>query len=120
MWPRLLVLVMLVWACGKSELPAPDLGAERFATRGKVMRIEGNTLHIQHEHISKIRTVDGTLEEMPPMTMVFSATTVAPIDGIAVGDAVAIEFTTHYRTEAVLRLVSIRTLPAGTELALPR
>ena len=118
---RWLSLVLAVlFACGDRELPATDLTGERFATRGKVMKIEGSTLHIFHEHMSKIRTLDGTLEAMSPMTMVFSATTRAPIAGIAVGDAVKLEFTTHYRTEAVLRLVSIEKLPPGTELALPR
>jgi hypothetical protein len=67
----------------------------------------------------KIRTFDGTLGEMPPMTMQFSATTAAPLTGIAVGDAVKIEFTTHYRTPAALRLVSIEKLAPGTQLTLP-
>ena len=118
MWIRF--LVVLVIGCRGADLPAADLGAERFTTRGKIMRIEGNTLDIQHEHIAKMRTVDGTLEPMAPMTMVFSATSAAPIDGIAVADLVKIEFTTHYRTDAVLRLVSIEKLPASTKLELPR
>lgn len=117
---RFLVLALvLILGCGRTELPAADLTAERFATRGKVMKIDGHTLHILHEHIPKIRTVDGTLEGMPPMTMVFSATASTPLDGIAVGDAVRVEFTTHYRTDAVLRLVSLEKLPPGTKLELP-
>jgi hypothetical protein len=115
-----LVLVLLAGCGGQADLPVADLTAERVTTRGKVMKIEGQTLDIFHEHISKMRTFDGTLEEMMPMTMVFSATTAAPINGIAVGDAVKIEFTTHYRTPAALRLVSIEKLPPDTTLALPR
>jgi hypothetical protein len=118
---RFALVLALVIACGdRTELPATDLAAERFATRGKVMKIEGDTFDILHEHMPKIRTFDGTLGEMPPMTMQFSATASAPGRGIAVGDAVKIEFTTHYRTPSALRLVSIEKLPPGTELALPR
>lgn len=116
MWIRLLVVLWI--GCRGADLPAADLGAERFATRGKIMKIDGHTLDIQHEHIAKLRTVDGTLEPMEPMTMVFSATSSAPIEGIAVGDLVKLEFTTHYRTDAVLRLVSIEKLPPGTQLEL--
>ncbi len=118
MWIRLLVLLVL--GCRGPDLPAADLNAERFATRGKIIRIEGPTLDIQHELIPKMRTVDGTLEPMEPMTMVFSATSSAPVDGIAVGDLVKLEFTAHYRTDAVLRLVSIEKLPAETKLELPK
>lgn len=114
-----LALALLTGCGGSPELPAADLTAERFTTRGKVTAIEGNTLNIFHEHIPKMRTVDGTLEEMAPMTMVFSATTAAPVGGIAVGDAVKVEFTTHYGQPHVLRLVSIEKLPAETKLALP-
>lgn len=117
MWLRLLMVVLL-WSCRGTDLPAADLTAERFATRGKVVAIDGTTLQIHHEHMPKIRTVDGTLEEMPSMTMVFSATASAPITGIEVGDAVKVEFTTHYRTDAVLRLISLEKLPVGTKLAL--
>ncbi len=116
MWIRLLVVLLI--GCRGADLPAADLGAERFATRGKIMKIEGGTIEVQHELIPKMRTVDGTLEPMEPMTMVFSATNAAPIDGIAVGDLVKLEFTTHYRTDAVLRLVSIEKLPASTQLEL--
>lgn len=116
----LVVFVVLLFACKGADLPAADLTAERFATRGKVMKIEGHNLDIAHEHIAKMRTVDGTLEPMEPMTMVFSATSAAPASGIAVGDLVKLEFTTHYRTDAVLRLVSIEKLPAETTLELPR
>lgn len=83
------------------------------------MNIEGHTIDIFHEHMPRIMTALGTLGEMPPMTMSFSATTAAPIDKIAVGDPVKIEFTTHYKTRAPLRLVSIEKLPAGTALVLP-
>jgi Cu/Ag efflux protein CusF len=119
---RQLVLVFaVVVGCGdRTELPATDLTAERFATRGRVMKVEAQSLDIFHEHMPKIRTMDGTLAEMPPMTMQFAATTAAPIDKIAVGDAVKLEFTTHYRTPSPLRLVSIEKLPPGTELALPK
>ncbi len=114
---RWLFLIALV-AC-KDPLPAADPNGERFATRGKVMKIEADSVDIFHEHIPKIRTVDGTLEPMEPMTMHFSATATAPLTGIAVGDAVAVEFSTHYRTDAVLRLISIQKLPPGTALTLP-
>lgn len=113
------MLALAAGCGGRDSLPAADPSAERFSTRGKVMKIEGHTVDIFHEHMPKIRTVDGTLEEMPPMTMHFSATTQAPLTGIAVGDAVKIEFTTHYRTDAVLRLLSIEKLPADTKLVLP-
>jgi Cu/Ag efflux protein CusF len=117
---RCLLVLALSAGCGGKELPASDPTAERFSTRGKVMKIEGHTVDIFHEHIPRILTVDGTFEPMAPMTMHFSATQQAPLGGIAVGDAVKIEFTTHYKTDAVLRLVSIEKLPPGTELALPR
>lgn len=117
---RLLIVLLLLLGCRGADLPAADLSAERIATRGKIMKIDGHTLEIQHERIPKMRTVDGTLEPMESMTMVFSATSAAPIEQIAVGDLVKVEFTTHYRTEAVLRLVSIEKLPAGTTLELPR
>ena len=113
-----LLLVLALASC-KDPLPAADPNGERFATRGKVMKIEGGSVDIFHEHIPKIRTVDGTLEPMAPMTMHFSATATAPLTGIAVGDAVKVEFSTHYRTDAVLRLISIEKLPAGTTLTLP-
>jgi hypothetical protein len=118
---RFVLVFAILLGCGdRTELPAADLTAERFATRGRVMKVEGQSLDILHEHMPKIRTMDGTLAEMAPMTMQFAATTAAPIDKIAVGDAVKIEFTTHYRTPSPLRLVSIEKLPAGTELALPK
>lgn len=114
-----LALALSLGCGGGKELPAADLTAERFTTRGKVMKIEGHTIDIFHEHMPRILTVDGTHEEMSPMTMHFSATASAPLAGIAVGDAVKIAFTAHYKTDAVLRLVSIEKLPADTKLTLP-
>lgn len=115
------VLAFLQIGCGDSRAPVPeaDLSAERFATRGKITSIDGNSVEILHEHIAKLRLADGSVGEMPPMAMQFSATTAAPIRGLAVGDAVTIEFTTHYREPPRLRLVAIDKLPAGTKLAIP-
>lgn len=114
------VLVLLTIGCGKPDLLASDLMAERFTTRGKVIAIEGTTLEIFHEFMPKIRTIDGTIEDMIPMTMRFAATTSAPAVEIAAGDAVKIEFTIHYGTSAPLRLISIEKLPTGTQLELPK
>lgn len=114
-----LAAVTLAACADKEPVPKADLAAERFTTRGKVTGIEGRTVDIFHEHIAKLRLADGAYGEMPPMTMTFSATDAAPIRGVAVGDAVKIEFTTHYQQPPRLRLISIEKLPAGTTLALP-
>ena len=116
-----LLLALAPLGCRESGAPVPtaDLTAERFATRGKVVAIEGTDIEILHEHIAKLRLADGTIGEMPPMAMQFSATDAASIGGLAVGDAVKLEFTTHYRQPPRLRLVAIEKLPAGTKLAIP-
>jgi Cu/Ag efflux protein CusF len=107
-------------ACSSTEsLPAVDLAAERFTTRGRVTKVHAAQLEIHHERIAQIRTFEGKLEPMEPMTMVFSATANASIDGFAVGDAVKIEFTVSYKQPPPLRLVTIEKLPAGTKLEVP-
>jgi Cu/Ag efflux protein CusF len=123
---RKLVVVVLVAMCAAAgcrgddaTLPAADLAAERFTARGRVMAVRATELEIHHERIESIRTALGTLEPMDPMTMVFAATTSAPIKGIAVGDSVRVEFTTNYKIRPPLRLVAIEKLPAGTQLELP-
>jgi Cu/Ag efflux protein CusF len=122
---RKLVVVVLVAMCagagcrGEQELPAADLAAERFTARGRVMAVRATELEIHHERIDSIRTALGTLEPMDPMTMVFAATTSAPIKGIEVGDLVRVEFTTNYKTRPPLHLIAIEKLPAGTQLELP-
>ncbi|MBA2539168.1 MAG: copper-binding protein [Deltaproteobacteria bacterium] len=118
---RVVIVLALALGCGsKPELLAADLAAERFTVRGKVTAIDGTRLDISHEYMPKIRTIDGTIEDMIPMTMGFAATTSAPAAGIAIGDAVKIEFTIHYGTSAPLRLISIEKLPAGTKLELSK
>jgi Cu/Ag efflux protein CusF len=101
-----------------TPLPAADLSAERFSTRGRVMAVRSTELEIHHERIESMRSALGKLEPMDPMTMVFGATTNAPIRGIGVGDIVRIEFTANYRTRPALRLVDIEKLPADTTLVL--
>ena len=88
-----------------------DLAAERFSARGRVTAVHARELEIDHERIEKIRTFDGKLEPMEPMTMVFSATTNASIAGFAVGDRVRFEFTVHYKEPPTLRLISIEKVP---------
>lgn len=83
------------------------------------MAVRATELEIHHERIESIRTALGKLEPMEPMTMVFAATTNAPIQGIAVGDVVRVEFTANYKTRPPMHLVSIEKLPATTPLALP-
>lgn len=101
------------------ELPAADVDAERFEARGRVVAVRATELDIYHERIPSLRTALGKLEPMEPMTMVFGATTSAPIEGIAVGDLVRVEFTANYKRRPQMRLVSIEKLPPDTQLALP-
>lgn len=106
-------------ACRSEQLPAADLSAERFSARGRVTAVRATEVEIHHERIASLRTAHGTLEPMDPMTMVFAATRSAPVQGIAVGDIVRVEFTTNYKTRPPLHLVTIEKLPADTPLDLP-
>ena len=117
----LLVLLLAATACRSDgpDLPTADLTAERFEARGRVVAVRPTELDIYHERIASIRTALGKLEPMEPMTMVFAATTNAPIKGIAVGDIVRVEFTANYKTRPQMRLVAIEKLPADTPLQLP-
>lgn len=110
---RACVFVVVV-ACGSGPgVPAADLAAERFSARGRITAVHANELQIDHERIESIRTFEGKLEAMEPMTMVFSATTAAPIAGFNVGDLVSFQFTVHYKEPPTLRLVAIETISAG-------
>jgi len=115
------LVVLLVGACRSdgAELPSADLAAERFSARGRVTGVHAKALEIHHERIASMRTFDGKLEAMEPMTMVFSATTSASIAGLSVGDPVRFDFTVHYKNPPTLRLIAIEKLPADTPLALP-
>lgn len=120
---RWLFVVLLVtasaFACRSDrDLPTADLTAERFTARGRVVAVRATELEIHHERIESIRTALGKLEPMDPMTMVFAATTNAPIQGIEVGDVVRVEFTVNYKTRPPMHLVRIEKLPADTPLAL--
>ena len=123
---RWLFIVLLVaattssFACrsDRADLPTADLTAERFTARGRVVAVRATELEIRHERIESIRSALGKLEPMEPMTMVFAATTNAPIQGIEVGDVVRVEFTANYKTRPPMHLVSIEKLPAETPLAL--
>ena len=123
MWLRWFVLLLLgIAGCSsKTDGPAPTPPAdqERFAARGKVVKVSDKALDIQHEAIAAVRDFEGKLTPMESMTMQFHATAQVPIAGYVVGDAVAFEFTVHYKEPPTLRLTKLEKLPLDTKLALP-
>lgn len=125
MWSRWLVTLILgiaVAGCSnKADGPAPTPAAdqERFAARGKIVKVSDKALDIQHEAIAAVRDFEGKLSPMESMTMQFHATSQVPIAGYAAGDLVAFEFTVHYKEPPTLRLTKLEKLPPDTKLQLP-
>lgn len=112
----LLELALLAGGC-RSESGTASALAERFHSRGRVERVSPRELDIHHEDMAAIRGFSGKLEPMSSMTMPF-ATPAGGAPGIAVGDLVDFEFTTHYDAPPTLRLTHITKLPSTTSLQL--
>jgi len=114
----MLALLSLEVAGGcRAEPPASTAPTESFHSRGRVERVSARELDIHHEDMAAIRGYSGKLEPMASMTMPFGVPA-GGAPGIAVGDLVDFEFTTHFDAPPTLRLTRITKLPATTTLEL--
>jgi hypothetical protein len=92
-----------------------------YTVRGRVERLPGTEgpLAVCHEAIPDFVGRDGRVVGMGSMTMDFEhiATDVS-LEGIGVGDAIAMTFEVRWKSEPRTLVTKIEKLPHGTELKL--
>jgi len=112
------LLLAFLPGCGTGEPPPP---LDVYQTRGVVRqlpdaRAPGSSLMIRHETIAEFEDEDGEVVGMESMTMPFAVADEALLDGVAVGDKVAVTFAVHWQGGDPLRITALEKLPPGTTL----
>jgi hypothetical protein len=110
-----LSLAIAMVAChGRSDVVA---SGERYHGRGRIVALSRDLAVIHHERMAAVKGFDGEIGPMESMTMQFAHAQTS-FSGLAVDDAVELEFTVHFDEGPTMRLVRITKLPAGTVLRL--
>ena len=116
------LLAAALSACGAERPPAAvdtDLPPPRtYAVRGQVTSIAdgGATLFLRHEPIDDFVDVTGRTSGMDSMVMPFPLGDGVGLEGVEVGDPVAVTLEIDWGAEPPARITAIEELPAGTEL----
>jgi hypothetical protein len=115
-------MTMLMLALA-AALAAPGCGGKKtsaakraYTGRGEIVRLPAaGEVYIRHEAMPEFVNAFGEQSGMMSMSMGFAIEAV-PMDGVAIGDKVEIDFVTDWDLKPALRLTALRTLPPETEL----